>query len=335
MIALRYASIRVVYFTDCDFVRQTFERGPEYSSSGWFVYAGVWSKIWEHVSDIGYENVQVIWIPAHTSAKAVADGRITGLQRVCNAKADEQAKLGAGMHPQDESTAQRTQLAHGVVSQVGRYIGTINAIVGHKTPRDTTAKKAEPGNRQLHSMPRVSLRARKHSARLIGNRLRCTTCLRSAFTAALLAQLPCRMPGTRVVEHSVRCISNILFCSVCGSYSASRARGLQGSCPKEAVGTRARSLRRLLQGLHPKSGETLPSMTSERVVCLTASRGAEMSRRVQQALPMGSSRLGSHWQSCSAWGTCQCAGCQVLPRLAPEAAGKEDAMDSAADWGDG
>ena len=117
-VALRYAGISVVFFTDCKFVKDTFDAGATHSSSGWFIYASVWREIWRLVDDIGLANIVVRWIPAHTSAAAVAEGRITGLQQVCNAEADSRAKAGAALHPHDPIVASQTVQAHKVAKRV-------------------------------------------------------------------------------------------------------------------------------------------------------------------------------------------------------------------------
>ena len=211
-VALRYASIRVVFFTDCEFVRNTFDRGPAHSSSGWFVYAGLWRRIWRLVEDIGEANVCVHWIPAHTSANAVDERRITGLQRICNGKADKLAKDGASLHPHDESVAQRTERSYRVVQQVGRFIGQINAKVGHRTARDTTAKPAADNGPDQRAPRKQRQQPLKHVTRVEGTRIRCARCLRSALTLSVLEHLPCRTRNNqRIQMHSLRTSGNILF----------------------------------------------------------------------------------------------------------------------------
>ncbi len=327
---LRHASLEVVFYTDCEFVKKTFEAGPEHSSSGWFVYAGVWRQIWRLVDDIGRENVRVFWIPAHTSARAVAEGKITGLQRICNAKADEQAKKGANMHPSDSETAQRTAWAHSVVRQVGRYVGCINALVGHAVPRDTTAKPAKDGSADAGRMPRISIYAPRHVARFIGNRYRCLRCLRSAAVRSVLTQLPCRESG-KATAHALRLTSGIVFCATCGSYSSSRLRGLRGSCSKQAAGSRATALRRLLRGLHPKTGARLLSEESERVQQLPGLVGGTARRKHRDAASSAACLPAN--ARCRSCAECQCATCQVLECLGPKVRERDDADDDMSDWG--
>ena len=323
---LRHADVQVVFYTDCEFVRQTFEAGPAHSSSGWFIYAAVWRQIWKRVEDIGVENVHVRWIPAHTSTKDVADGRLTGLQRICNAKADELAKDGADVHPHDAAVAERTERAHRVVQRVARFLGTINAAVGHRTPRDTTAQKASGSSDQLVQRTHARRTPQKHTPRLVGNRLRCSVCLRSALTKSVLAQLPCRNVAM-VNAHALRCVAGIVFCANCGSYSQSKVRGLQSSCPRTATGSRATALRRLLRGQHPKTGELLGQEQSLRVALMPVLRRRSGS---VEAMPR---RQAAIWPdgNCSPWGSCQCRTCDVLERLGdkPRKDNVEDALSEA------
>ena len=190
-------------------MRQTFLSGPQRSSSGWFIYARIWRRIWELIADIGLENVDVRWIPAHTSAQAVADGRLTGLQRICNAKADTLATLGAAIHPHDESVAERTVRTRRVVRHVDRSIGKMNALVGHRTPRDTTAKRESDRRCEQPRAQRASKVAGSHVTIFAGNRHRCNICLRSALTRSSMAQLPCRSEGIRS-PHTLRTVEAII-----------------------------------------------------------------------------------------------------------------------------
>ncbi len=332
LITLRFASVRVCFYTDCEFVRNTFEAGPAHSTSGWFIYAGVWRQIWKYVEDIGVENVQVRWIPAHTTAKAVAEGRITGLQRICNAQADEHAKKGADMHPHNESVAELTERTHRTVHQVARYVGTINSMLGRRTLRDSTAEKAAGRNAGDQRTRRSRPVSSRHMAELIGNRLRCTLCFRSAVTRSVLAQLPCRDVG-RASAHSLRIAAGIVFCTVCGCYSASKARGLLQSCARRAEGSRATALRRLMRNEHPKTGKPLEDESSARV---RRHQGRSVRHglahfRPPETTPRAAPSAG---QTCGLGGACQCPTCQVLEQLGRRSRPKMEAMpeDSDENW---
>ena len=251
---------------------------------------------------------------------------MTGLQRICNAKADELAKDGADVHPHDAAVAERTERAHRVVQRVARFLGTINAAVGHRTPRDTTAQKASGSSDQLVQRTHARRTPQKHTPRLVGNRLRCSVCLRSALTKSVLAQLPCRNVAM-VNAHALRCVAGIVFCANCGSYSQSKVRGLQSSCPRTATGSRATALRRLLRGQHPKTGELLGQEQSLRVALMPVLRRRSGS---VEAMPR---RQAAIWPdgNCSPWGSCQCRTCDVLERLGdkPRKDNVEDALSEA------
>ena len=204
--------------------------------------------------------------------------------------------------------------------------------MGHEAPRDTTASRARTDVDTGASRVRLRLRPARHSARLIGGRLRCAVCFRSALTSTVLAQLPCRFPAADERAHALRVVCGILFCSVCGAYSSNRTRALHGRCPKEASGSRATSLRRLLRGRHPKSGEELAVDASARMVL---ARGqsiaggvggiAASAQRIERVLPK------RRWRACQPWGECECRDCQVMARLAPRSQERYASPDSASD----
>ena len=55
-----------------------------------------------------------------------------------------------------------------------------------------------------------------------------------------------------------------MFSCVCGRYSKEKAKGLLGSCPRDA-GTRGTFLARLLAGKHPQTNQPLPASSSRPV----------------------------------------------------------------------
>ena len=256
-VALRFSAVRCDYVTDCRFVLDTFQAGPGPSSRGWFVYAGLWREIWRAVDDIGSEQVSVRWVPAHTRELDVGV-RISARDRCANDSADGEAKLGAAMHPHDEAVAVRTARLAGLVKQVGRFIGRANTRLGSAIPRDTDAvprKHVRFAPSAARAARADGLRRSAHNILLFNGRLRCSYCLRSAGLRATLDATPCR-PLPRAANHSLLEVGGFVFCHKCGYHSREKTRGLFGGCPGDQ-GTRGTFLRRLLEGRHPQTQESL------------------------------------------------------------------------------
>ena len=117
-----------------------------------------------------------------------------------------------------------------------RWAATMNMRVGRNVPRDTTAQAAPS---RPHSARQKREAQGPRVTRAVGDRIRTTT-------------------------HSLREVAGFLFCIRCGCYSARRARGLQQACGGRATLSRARALRLLLRGCHPRSGERLGYVESTR-----------------------------------------------------------------------
>ena len=175
LVTLRYADPRGAFYSDCEFVRQTSEVVPAFSSTEWF-NAAVWREIWRRIGDIGVEHnpVQVQWISAHTSAQAFANGRLPGLKRICNAKADSFAKAGADEHSHDANVAMRTRQPYkDVAAHVPLHRYGQRGSVRHWTPRESMARR---GSTRPVCGPEL-LRTRwvsRYVARLVGKRFHCS-----------------------------------------------------------------------------------------------------------------------------------------------------------------
>ena len=73
LMALRRCQGLPFFFgTEFKFVIDALAKGPEHGRSGWFIYAGVWARIWSLIEDIGgAQEVTLRKIKAHTSRSAV------------------------------------------------------------------------------------------------------------------------------------------------------------------------------------------------------------------------------------------------------------------------
>ena len=108
LMALKHALPPITFVTDSQFVVDCFDGGPEVSAMGVHKYANIWRAIWVKLEDFGKDYVTVIKVPAHTSKRAVYEGRISARHRLGNAEADTRAKEGAHEHAHDPGLLQRS-----------------------------------------------------------------------------------------------------------------------------------------------------------------------------------------------------------------------------------
>jgi hypothetical protein len=272
-----------LFITDCAFVKDTFDRGPVASSDGWFVFADIWRKIWKAVDDIGGDRVKVRWIPAHTSAKAVQDGRLTELDRWANGEADLEAKKGAKIHLDDDQVANEMADTIDAVKLAARFIGrTLTAIgrggaecVPNRALSRSLAGRWRP--RPLVDTDGAVTRRRGHAISAAAGRLRCTTCLRTAANMLIMCSVRCA-GSAGVKKHALKQRGRILYCQRCGCYSEKKVRGLAATCRGKTAPTSA--LRRLRAGRHPLTGEVLSVEQPPQICTLVARR-----RRIQWKRP--------------------------------------------------
>ena len=80
-----------------------------------------------------------------------------------------------------------------------------------------------------------------------------------------------------------------MFCHKCGYHSREKTRGLFGGCPGDQ-GTRGTFLRRLLEGRHPQTQESLRA--TPRPACLDSTVATALSRRRVCGKQVAGSDLG-------------------------------------------
>ena len=61
LIALRFCSETLTFYTDCKAVLKWWRLGPRVTGAASFKYAAVWRQIRARVADVGYDAVKVIW----------------------------------------------------------------------------------------------------------------------------------------------------------------------------------------------------------------------------------------------------------------------------------
>ena len=63
---LRRSLGALVIIADCNAVADGFLEGPEACCRPTRPYSEVWVRVWDTLSDIGRDNISVVWVPSHT-----------------------------------------------------------------------------------------------------------------------------------------------------------------------------------------------------------------------------------------------------------------------------
>ena len=96
-LAQRLQPVRL--FTGCAFLMDGRQVGRAWRCARKRPYREVWLQIWEHISDLGHDRLEIIKIKAHETAQGVLNGRIEKWQHIGSSIVDGRARLGASMHP--------------------------------------------------------------------------------------------------------------------------------------------------------------------------------------------------------------------------------------------
>ena len=175
-----------------------------------------------------------------------------------------------------------TNEAH-AIEQAARWLGIVTYTANHRP--EAPHRDSEASRHSVRQAPRPRARQRRavdarpvalggHSLVRSGNGWRCTTCKRSSAKWARLAPAQCAgsaaLRWARQAESMAACggsdggghhrvlSGDVLWCSLCGSFAVTRARGLAQPCPGKVLTAGFRSqLRSLIAGKHPVSGAPL------------------------------------------------------------------------------
>ncbi len=226
-----------------------------------------------------------------------SDGKpVTLADWTANNRADQLAKEAAYANRAPLAYRAERVAMNDVVAHLGRHIGwTTWAANNAPIPpfRDATsltaAQRLERAARQANGAERSTRRCRivhdrspllgGHAITRLGDLWRCRVCWKASGDRATFAAQKC---GGAAVDRWGRqeddCIRNcgvtatsrtrhvrwttdgIVWCSTCGAYAESRARGLAAVCagpPPTSGSGRTTALNRLRQGKHPKTGAAL------------------------------------------------------------------------------
>jgi hypothetical protein len=278
--ALRHALPGSGFFTDCQAVERIFKRGAAIATASNVLYARAWCIVFAAFDPD--EVPALTWMPAHTAVSAVGyatlgDGSVlTQWHRDANEVADALAKSAALLSRVSASVRAQFDKAACDITDLGVAIGLVtqaaNAfVVNGVTLRDSTA--ARPRKPVGYQRPVRALAIRPvplggHDLRLVGKMWRCCICKHSTATFSSLCGRKCAGSAVaawaaRAVEDAARGRSDggghrrmlsgdVLWCRVCGAFSATRAVGLAKACTGRPGGSGR--LARLLRGCHPVTG---------------------------------------------------------------------------------
>jgi hypothetical protein len=252
---------RLFFYTDCQWVKDTFEGGKYRATHPMSMGAGTWRELFAALDDVlsDHSMLEVIKVAAHASLVACGQDEVLLLHKRGNDEADRRAKLASMVHPMEEEDVTRMKRVDAVQPIVARYLARIGVARLDKFGKDSIPKKegqeARRGTTGGQAIG-VAINATDHRVCIepATLRVRCSRCMASAELVETLCKYPCK----REEEdrgHTIWTVGEFIFCSRCGAHSARRAQGLTHSCHGIPSSTSADYRRkRLLDGKHPTTG---------------------------------------------------------------------------------
>jgi hypothetical protein len=242
------------YAADNQWVVDSWLGGRAHCTGGTHVHADIWRAIFDKTDDLGgVDNIVVRKVKGHATQRGITNGKSTKIDRAGNNAADEAAKAGRRMHPYDETAWKRVARMTELVNFVAKFQARLAVRLAERGWPDTTARGQWRGatrERQQLRRQREANSGGHHLHQQQDGRWRCMVCLRSAASTGGLRQHQCT-PGTR---HRIFDAGALVFCSCCGAYSRTRARGLLGECRGAKSTPAAKAMQLVWQGICPSTG---------------------------------------------------------------------------------
>ena len=245
---LRHAGVPPhTFYSDCQWVIDTFRGGPQNSTGSQHVHADIWREVWKRVEVVGPELLTLRKVKAHATLADVDAGRISGPERLANGLADKAAKKGAALHPRDEAAMERIQHVAELVPIVVKFQARLMAACGRVTlqPYKEGRKRRAGGNANIRAA-RAAARRRGHVVTRWGSRVRCSRCLKSARSPTYLKLMNCMSKGEQT--HRLWMSDGTTFCAACGGHSRVKTYLLSRSCRGNPTPAGRRALARLWAG---------------------------------------------------------------------------------------
>ena len=220
------------FHTDCHNIIKMWETGEQTCCDAFSIYSSVWRSIWRRVHDLGYELITLTWVKGHATDRHIRDGAITAWQRDANQWADRQAKLGAAMHPRNPDLFDDCTGASENMKWLADFVAAVHKhCLDRKLADYAWPERQRPAGRGARSTQLVVTRHNHYRVR------------RQAS-----------LEKSHVLLQSGR----VTWCCRCGYYADRICRRLAQPCPRVPTKTiRIKQLRRLMAGVHPRTGEAL------------------------------------------------------------------------------
>jgi hypothetical protein len=110
----------MIFYTDCQWVVDCFQRGPICCTGALHVHADIWRRIWK-IQDARSHRVVCAKVKAHATEADIAAGYEQWLKEG-NSYADAGAKLGRSRHPRNPALEKKSCKAYALVQMIGRFI---------------------------------------------------------------------------------------------------------------------------------------------------------------------------------------------------------------------
>ena len=238
-------------YSDSDFFVKGWERGQVWCEAPGRAHADVWREFWAVLNDFGVEALQVTKVKAHATQAMVEGNVISEIDRWGNQVADDAAKKGAACHPSLDEFLKQLEAQRELGKASLRWMG-----VGLEAAQRAGALPEALTDTQKADRPRQVQLKRVEVIK--------DDTWRSEHCGKVITE------GAHP-SHAMNKCGQYFFCSACGHHGAQRLVALSGPCPRTTTPSRKFLLKRLLGGLHPRTGEPLGAV--ERVGGTAGSSG--------------------------------------------------------------
>ena len=261
---------KLTFYTDCEWVIESFEAGEAYVTHPMRRFAGSWKAFFVILDDVlpDRRSLTILKVKGHQTILACNGDEELLYRKRGNDEADLQAKKGAALHPLCPEDLARLRRCNIVVPAVAKFMARQavwrrqqygNAVLPQRPPLRRLRCKTSPEAHALVASVPAALDTGRHRPCTdpFTLRTRCCICLASALDRATLERQPCR-DGNQGLLHRLWRVRDFVFCKTCGAHSSRRTIGLGQACNGEPKSRSAEERRvRLLNGIHPLKGHQL------------------------------------------------------------------------------
>ena len=280
------------YRVDCEACVKAVHRGPKWATSDRRPHARVHALMHSTLGDTPAETV--VWMPAHKGEADIGVARLGNGSYLSqrdvegNAEADSLAKLAVEEHRVPKTIVTKLRKQDLLAGATAKWIAMATFEAGHQTVRPFRDSEASRGaavaaaklrkNAAQRPPTRVTTSVTRplalggHDLRRHGGIWECRTCKRTSKMRCKLA--PRRCEGSVVRKwvdgwgHTRVMSGEVIWCTRCGSYAESAAKGLAKPCRGRFQGSLVRGglagqLKTLMAGRHPATRAALPPPVPE------------------------------------------------------------------------